>query len=177
MIHIENCDQVSQLAFYSIIKQNLSIPLEPFLSSSSGLTFFEVISQIILICSFKFFVEYYINCVTGKIYNHYLFLSLWLRNRCNLLSVPWNIYYLSDEQMYVAVWRTSKLKSSVLWDIMLYSPLKANQRFGGTYCLHLQGWTTFNGHGIISKMVELFFITTTVRTSNPTSDLLEGGIR
>jgi hypothetical protein len=31
-----------------------------------------------------------------------------------------------------------RMKSSLLWDIMPCSPLKANQRFGGTRCLHLQ---------------------------------------
>jgi hypothetical protein len=28
-------------------------------------------------------------------------------------------------------------KSSIFWDIMTCTPLKANRRFGGTYCLHL----------------------------------------
>jgi hypothetical protein len=31
------------------------------------------------------------------------------------------------------------LKSSIFWEITLYSPLKRSRRFGGTYCLHLQG--------------------------------------
>jgi hypothetical protein len=31
------------------------------------------------------------------------------------------------------------LTSYVFWDITLYSPVKVNRRFGGTYCLHLQG--------------------------------------
>jgi hypothetical protein len=31
------------------------------------------------------------------------------------------------------------MKSSIFWNIMLCSPLKVNQRFGGTYRLHLQG--------------------------------------
>jgi hypothetical protein len=30
------------------------------------------------------------------------------------------------------------MKSSIFWDIIQYSPLKANQRFGGKYLLHLQ---------------------------------------
>jgi hypothetical protein len=34
----------------------------------------------------------------------------------------------------------SVLKSTVFWDIMLCSRSKVNQRFVGTYCLHLQGW-------------------------------------
>jgi hypothetical protein len=31
------------------------------------------------------------------------------------------------------------MKSTVLWDIRPCSPLKVNQRFGGTYRLHIQG--------------------------------------
>jgi hypothetical protein len=31
------------------------------------------------------------------------------------------------------------MKSSVFWDITPWSPLEANQRFGRTFCLHLQG--------------------------------------
>jgi hypothetical protein len=31
------------------------------------------------------------------------------------------------------------MKSSVFWDIMPCSSVKVNQRFGGTYRLHLQG--------------------------------------
>jgi hypothetical protein len=30
--------------------------------------------------------------------------------------------------------------STFLWGIALCSPLKVNQRFGGTCCFHLQGW-------------------------------------
>jgi hypothetical protein len=30
------------------------------------------------------------------------------------------------------------MKSTVFWDMMLCSPLKVNQLFGGTYHLHLQ---------------------------------------
>jgi hypothetical protein len=32
------------------------------------------------------------------------------------------------------------MKYSVLWDITPHSPLKVNQRFGETFCLHLQDW-------------------------------------
>jgi hypothetical protein len=31
------------------------------------------------------------------------------------------------------------MKSTIVWDIMPYSPLKINRRFGGTSRLHLQG--------------------------------------
>jgi hypothetical protein len=86
----------------------------------------------------------------------------------------------------------------VFWDITPCSPLKVNRRFGGTYRLHLQGRAllatcfhagfllgiffdpedgddvhpkrrlTFNGlYGFISQKV-VFFITTAVRTLNPT---------
>jgi hypothetical protein len=30
-------------------------------------------------------------------------------------------------------------KSTIFWDITLYSPLRVNRRFGWTYCFHLQG--------------------------------------
>jgi hypothetical protein len=77
------------------------------------------------------------------------------------------------------------VKSTIFWDITPYSPLKLNWRFGGTYYLHLQGrrisrarnkresrWQAeplaVNGlHSIISQKMELF-ITTAVRTSDPT---------
>jgi hypothetical protein len=32
------------------------------------------------------------------------------------------------------------MKSIIFWDITPCSLLKVNRRFGGTYCLHLQGW-------------------------------------
>jgi hypothetical protein len=31
------------------------------------------------------------------------------------------------------------MKSTIFWDITPRSPLRVNRRFGGTYCLHLQG--------------------------------------
>jgi hypothetical protein len=31
------------------------------------------------------------------------------------------------------------MKTTVFWDMMLCNPLNVNRRFGGTYCLHLQG--------------------------------------
>jgi hypothetical protein len=31
------------------------------------------------------------------------------------------------------------LTTTIFWDIMPCSPLTVNRRFGGTYCLHLQG--------------------------------------
>jgi hypothetical protein len=30
------------------------------------------------------------------------------------------------------------MKSTIFWDITLFSPLRVNQSFGGTYRLHLQ---------------------------------------
>jgi hypothetical protein len=81
--------------------------------------------------------------------------------------------------------------SSVFWDITPCSPLKVIWRFGGTYRRHIQDrrishtrnqheaggnlcsfplklQLTFNGlHGIMSQKIELF-ITTAVRTSDPT---------
>jgi hypothetical protein len=79
-------------------------------------------------------------------------------------------------------WMNLKIKSTIIWDITPCSPLKVNQRFGGTYRIHLQVRTkrwrryfppkprlTFNGpHGVISQKIALF-ITTAVRTSNLTT--------
>jgi hypothetical protein len=71
------------------------------------------------------------------------------------------------------------LKSTLFRDITMHSSLKVNRRFGGTYRLHFQGrrWMryvpttrqlTFNGlRGVISQKI-VRFITTAVRTSNPT---------
>jgi hypothetical protein len=66
------------------------------------------------------------------------------------------------------------MKSSIFWDITL----KVNRRFGGTYRLHLQGWIIraryqresrwkAGFHDIISQK-KVRFVTTGVRTSNPT---------
>jgi hypothetical protein len=44
-------------------------------------------------------------------------------------------FYLAGLGILTAV----VMKSSILWDITLRSPLKVNQRFGGTCHLHLQG--------------------------------------
>jgi hypothetical protein len=85
-----------------------------------------------------------------------------------------------------------KLRSTIFWDITSYSALKDNRRFEGTYStachllsrwflarLILRSWRwrryvpqkrrlTFNGlHGVIAQKTVLF-ITTAVRTSNPT---------
>jgi hypothetical protein len=73
---------------------------------------------------------------------------------------------------------TLKLKNTIFWDITPCSPLKVNRRFGGTYRLNLQGRKISRArnqresgwqgeHGVISQKIVLF-ITTSVRTSNPT---------
>jgi hypothetical protein len=31
------------------------------------------------------------------------------------------------------------MKRTIFWDVTLCSPVDVHQRFGGTYCLHLQG--------------------------------------
>jgi hypothetical protein len=77
-------------------------------------------------------------------------------------------------------------KSTIFWDITPYSPLSVNRRFGEKYRPHFQWrqniswsrnqsesmWLTFNGlHGVISQKMVLF-ITTAVRTSNPTTWIL-----
>jgi hypothetical protein len=43
-------------------------------------------------------------------------------------------YYLGFEVLTAVV-----MKSTIFWDITACSPLKANRRYGGIYCLHLQG--------------------------------------
>jgi hypothetical protein len=51
---------------------------------------------------------------------------------------------------------------TVFWDIMPCSPLKVNRCSGGTLCLPSSGL-----HGIIVQKI-ILFITTAVRTTNPT---------
>jgi hypothetical protein len=92
-------------------------------------------------------------------------------------------YFISRSYLHEttqnAKWLT-KSKSSIFWDITPCGSLKINRRFGGK-CRHLlRPWRwrrhfppkcrlTFNWlHGVISQKIELF-ITTAVRTSNPTS--------
>jgi hypothetical protein len=71
------------------------------------------------------------------------------------------------------------LKSTIFWDITPCTPLKVNRCFGETYCFHLQGrkisrarnqlesrWQA-DLHDVISQKTVLF-LTTAVRTSNPT---------
>jgi hypothetical protein len=65
------------------------------------------------------------------------------------------------------------MKSTIFWDITLCSPLGVIWRFRGTYHLHLQGWKnnfckTLNGVHSVTSQKMVLFITTTVRTSNPT---------
>jgi hypothetical protein len=63
----------------------------------------------------------------------------------------WNNYVKTYRRLSVILTDTIKhvgfevltvvvMKSSVFWDITTCSPLKVNQRFGETCCLHLQGW-------------------------------------
>jgi hypothetical protein len=51
----------------------------------------------------------------------------------------------------VTVWKhkqNENMKSTIFWDITMCSPLKASQRFGGTYRHHLQGWICWARHGL-----------------------------
>jgi hypothetical protein len=34
---------------------------------------------------------------------------------------------------------TVAVKSTAFWDISTFNPIELHRRFGGTYCLHLQG--------------------------------------
>jgi hypothetical protein len=59
---------------------------------------------------------------------------------CNFLENVTNFYYSVTYIHHLPQknW-TDGTKSSVSWDIMLYSLLKVNQLFGGKFWLHLQG--------------------------------------
>jgi hypothetical protein len=68
--------------------------------------------------------------------------------------------------LWQLVWRK---KSIIFWDMTPCSPLGVNRRFGGTYRLHLQGRRNRFGKKLSSKQVaSTCFITTDVKTSNPT---------
>jgi hypothetical protein len=57
-----------------------------------------------------------------------------------LISSPNIIKVIKSRKMGLAGPVTSmEKKRAVLWDITPCTPLKVNRRFGGTYCLHLQG--------------------------------------
>jgi hypothetical protein len=81
-------------------------------------------------------------------------------------------------QFISVLWRIQNLnkkckKSTIFWDIMSCSPLTVNQCFRGTYRLHLplKHRLTLKGlHGLVSQKMVLF-ITTAVRTSNPTRNV------
>jgi hypothetical protein len=77
-----------------------------------------------------------------------------------------------------------RIKSSVFWDIQPCTPVKINQCFEETYCLHLQGSILSRArnryeaeskqykfpfgrlHGVMFRKTEIF-ITTGLKTSNP----------
>jgi hypothetical protein len=103
---------------------------------------------------------------------------------------PKNILFLSSHQTdyithivflssLIILAKEIYMKSTIFWDITPCSSLKVNRLFGGTYRIHLQARIsqaryqresrlTFNRlHAIISQKIVLF-ITTAVRTSNPT---------
>jgi hypothetical protein len=75
--------------------------------------------------------------------------------------------------------QTFERRSIIFWDMTLCGPFSCTQRFRGTYRLHFQGrrwrWDVsptcrvqLNGlHGVISQKM-IFFITTAVKTKNPT---------
>jgi hypothetical protein len=70
------------------------------------------------------------------------------------------------------------MKDTIFWDIMPRSPLKVSRRFGGTYRLSIQGRkallaTCFRAGFLLGLIFDSedggdMFITTAVRTSNPT---------
>jgi hypothetical protein len=67
------------------------------------------------------------------------------------------------------------LKCIIFWDMESCSPFSFNRRFGGTYRLHLQGrrnrFRKPASKQVASRIPEdyILFITTAVKTSNPTS--------
>jgi hypothetical protein len=105
---------------------------------------------------------------------------------CKIIWEKWQSHWFKQ---------TCRTQSTIFWDITTCSPLWDNRRFGGTYRLYLQDrhllsrwflarlifrpwkWRryispkrrlTLSGlHGVISKK-NVLFITTAVRTSNPT---------
>jgi hypothetical protein len=64
-----------------------------------------------------------------------------IQTRIYLYSGPWfhASYRTSDHGRGREMVVKFKLKSTVFWDITPCCPLKVNRRFGGTYCLNLQG--------------------------------------
>jgi hypothetical protein len=93
-------------------------------------------------------------------------------------------YHLSADSF--VNWTKKEFKSIIFWDMTPCSPLNVNRRFGGTYRLHIQGrkkkfrkkpaskqvarkrrLTLNRLHGVISRKM-ILFITTAVKTSNPT---------
>jgi hypothetical protein len=115
-------------------------------------------------------------------------------------QLPCNLEYIGFVNAFGSGWFIIwilcwTLKSSVFWDILPHSPLKVNQHFGGTCCLHhklcllsascwilarltprpwrwrqyvpLKRQLTLNGlHGVVYQKMVLF-ITTAVWTSSP----------
>jgi hypothetical protein len=120
-------------------------------------------------------------------------LQLWIMNTCCFVMT---VYYGFSVLICFACLHLKQetiilMKSTTFWDKKPCSLLKVNWCFGGTYHLHLQGWIslarcqvkaggkpllkhqlTLNGlHDVVSQKTA-FFITTTVRTSNPTIVLI-----
>jgi hypothetical protein len=68
------------------------------------------------------------------------------------------------------------MKSLLIWDIMLYNPIKVNRSFGRTGQFHLQGGRTIKVinqmkqvaplHGVMSQKKEVL-VTKDVRISDP----------
>jgi hypothetical protein len=106
-------------------------------------------------------------------------------------SVPSVEMFSSLYRYTKLMWRIWSLKRIIFWDVTPCSLLRCNRRFGGTYRLHLQGRRhllaeIFSStlkmeaicspkrrlhlnrlHGVTSQKM-ILFITTAVKTSNPT---------
>jgi hypothetical protein len=65
-------------------------------------------------------------------------------------------------------------KSTLVWYLTPYSPLKVNRRFGATYRLHVPSepsvYVQRTGRCYIPERMVMLFITTAMKTSNPTKE-------
>jgi hypothetical protein len=78
---------------------------------------------------------------------------------CSLFIIisPYHLSISFNVVLPLQIKQCHKTKSSVVWDIILCSLLKVNQRFGGTCHLHLQGRRgsqVRNEHEAVSKWLE-----------------------
>jgi hypothetical protein len=97
----------------------------------------------------------------SKIYWIYLYLNWCFEYICTYMCVclrEGGIAQVGFEVLTAVV-----MKSTAFWDITQCSLLKVNRRFGGTYCLHLQGrklsWARkqHDSRWLLPSLLSLFF--------------------